>query len=129
MTNASFCLLWAFPPRGSAVRLKSRLRRYSASGASAGPRASAGLDLAPRLAVLLRAAAFFGMCAPGSSSFRILSPGSQARRPAAMPHRAGDRLIGQLLAGIGRSQQQATATHVSPSYKVAGKAKALPQEV
>src|SRR4051794_2745089 len=46
-----------------------------------------------------------------------------------MPHRAGYRLIGQLLPGIRRSQQQATATHVSPSYKVAGKAKALPQEV
>src|SRR3954449_11659062 len=63
MTNASFCLLWAFPPRGSAVRLKSRLRRYSASGASAAARDSAGLALAPRLAVLLRAVAFFGMCA------------------------------------------------------------------
>src|SRR3954466_6534595 len=129
MTNASFCLLWAFPPRGSAVRLKSRLRRYSASGASAAARDSAGLALAPRLVVLLRAVAFFGMCAPGSSSFRILSPRSQPRRGPAMPHRAGDRLIGQLLPGIGRSQQQATPTHVSPSHKVAGKAEALSQEV
>src|SRR5919107_5597111 len=46
MTNASFFLLAAVPPLGSAVRLKSRLRRYSVSCDSA-------------LAVFAGAACFF----------------------------------------------------------------------
>src|SRR3954468_4509744 len=46
-----------------------------------------------------------------------------------MPHCAGNRLIGQLLPGIGRSQQEATTTHISPSNEVAGKAEPLPQKV
>ena len=35
MTKASFCLLGALPPRGSAVRVKSRFFQYSVSCDSA----------------------------------------------------------------------------------------------
>src|SRR3954453_20633966 len=61
MTKASFCLLAALPPGGSAVRVKSRFRRYSASCDSAGAADLAGADAFFELARLLAAAFLLGI--------------------------------------------------------------------
>ena len=61
MTNASFCLLAAPPPGGSAVRVKSRFRRYSASCDSAFAAGLAGVDALFELVRLRVAVDFLGI--------------------------------------------------------------------
>src|SRR5215208_4757777 len=65
MTNASFCLGRPDPPAGSAVRVKSRLRRYSASWDSA---VVAGLAGVAALFELVRF--FVGLDFLGMGSFK-----------------------------------------------------------
>src|SRR5215204_3071654 len=61
MTKASFCLLGTLPPGGSAVRVKSRFRRYSANCESAFGRDLIGVDFFFVLVRLLVAADFLSI--------------------------------------------------------------------
>src|SRR5215217_3071834 len=61
MTKATFCLLGTSPPCGSAVRVKSRFRRYSANCELAFAADLTGVDAFFELVPLLAAADFLGI--------------------------------------------------------------------